>query len=188
MATQNYPALDGFLYNPRLVYAPGFALPLLREQLMDLSTYKFQPKTYATDYSVAIPPGVTSRAQFRIIPGSHIAGLRFTTLNAFPASSMSYLLEDASAQDSEGFGGFVDGQNLYLSCASAVPSGQSGATVCWFAKPYQVRGGVITVQLSNNSTSTACQCQMALTVLEPVQTETTAEYGSILVPPAGKVN
>ena len=145
----------------------------------------YQPRYYTAppDPTVAIVPGATSDTQLRIIPGSVIAGLRFTTLNGFPPNQVMYLLRDSNTQKA-----FVDGESRFLNCQMLVPTGASGAAYCLFAKPYMVSagdnqsGGVITVSLANMSTTTPLNCQLMLVVLEPAQIVTTADDGSIMVP------
>lgn len=183
------PVLDGLLYNPRLLYAPCRSLPLLREKLLPYTGYNYQPRFYLApnDFSVGIAAGATDRTQLRMVPGSVIVGLRFTALNAFAANQVSYLLEDANVQSSEGGGGLVDGQDRYLNCAALVPSGASGAPFCFLNQPYEVGGGVISVSLANLSTTATANCQLLLYVMEPVLTPVTPFGGSVLQPTQGQV-
>jgi hypothetical protein len=180
------PRIDGFLYNPRLLYAPCRSLPLIRENLLDLTNHGFQPRWYLAppDFRVAIGAGLTSRTQLRIIPGSYIIAYRFTTLGGIAPSTLSYLVQDATVQSSQngGSGGLVDGQDRFLNCNAIVPTGASGAAYCFLLRPYQVKGGVITVAISNNNTGTGVNCQMLIYVMEPVQSQTTSASGSVLAP------
>lgn len=179
--------LGGWLYNPRLLYAPNRYLPLALQGVIPFNDHNYAPRFYTAppDPTVAIGAGLTVDTQLRIIPGSVIVGLRFTTLNGFPANQVMYLLRDSDTQKS-----FVDGESRFLNCQMLVPTSVSGAAYCMFAKPYLVSGddenggGVITVSLANLSTTTAANCQLLLAVLEPSQIVTTAESGSILVPQA----
>ena len=184
--TQQDPfALGAWLYNPRLLFTPNRYLPLALQGIIPYNDHNYSPRFYtaAPDPTVAIGAGLTVDTQLRIIPGSVIVGLRFTTLNGFAANQMMYLLRDSNTQKS-----FVDGESRFLNCQMLVPNGKSGAGYCLFAKPYLVSqdesngGGVITVSLANLSTTTPANCQLLLVVLEPSQIVTTPESGSILVP------
>jgi len=179
--------LGGFLLNPRLVYAPNRYLPLALQGVIPYNNHLYQPRFYLSppDPTVPIGAGLTLDFQNRIIPGSVIVGARFTTLNGFPANQVMYLLRDSDTQKS-----FVDGESRFLNCQMLVPTGASGAPYCLFAKPYMVSGdvkkpdggGVITVSLTNISTTDAVQCQLMLVVLEPAQIVTSHEDGSVMVP------
>lgn len=179
--------LGGFLYNPRLLYAPNRYLPLALQGVIPYNNHLYQPRFYLSppDPTQPIGAGLTVDFQNRIIPGSVIVGARFTTLNDFPANQVMYLLRDSDTQKS-----FVDGESRFLNCQMLVPTGASGSPYCLFAKPYMVSGdtrkpdggGVITVSLANMSTTTAVSCQLMLAVLEPAQIVTNHGEGSVMVP------
>lgn len=184
--TSPEPVIDGFLFNPKLLYAPNRYLPLALEGLMPYRNYKYQPRYYTAppDPRVAIDPGLTVDTQLRIVPGSVIVGARFATLGGVAASSVKYLIRDSDTQQN-----FTDGKSRYINCQSLVPTGASGAPFSIFARPYLVTGsgnddggGVIVVSLTNISMSTPVKCQLLLVVLEPAQIVTTQAYGSVMVP------
>ena len=189
-----FTALGGYLYNPRLVYAPNRYLPLALQGLIPYNNHNYQPRYYTAppDPRVAIAAGSTVDTQLRIIPGSVIVGARFATLAGADPSQILYLLRDSNTQQN-----FTDGRSRYLNCKSLVPTGPAGLPFCMFPKPYTVTapqpdgeghensGGVIVVSLSNNSTANDIKCQMLLVVLEPTQIVTDAETGSIMVPRSG---
>jgi len=179
-----YPVIDGMIYNPKLLYAPCRSLPLIREAILPVSDHNFSPRFFLapTDALVGVGAGLTVRTQMRMVPNSVIVGLKLTTLNGFAASDLMYLIEDANRQFSDGYGGLVDGQDRFLNCNNLVPTYKSGAAFCWLNNPYKVGGGVISVAITNLSTSTLAQCQLLLYVMEPVQVATTAQTGSLLLP------
>jgi hypothetical protein len=179
--------LGGFMYNPRLVYAPNRYLPLALQGLIPFNDHNYQHRFYTApkDPSITIAAGAVLDTQLRLIPGSVIVGLRFAVLSGPPANQVMYLLRDSDTQKS-----FVDGESNFLNCQMLVPTGASGAAYCLFAKPYRVSGdtqkpdggGVITASLANTNTTTALNCQLMLVVLEPAQIVTTPEEGSVMVP------
>ncbi len=184
--------VDGWLYNPKLLYAPLRYLPLALEGLMPFRTHRYSHRWFTApiDPTIAIPAGETVDTQLRIVPGSVIVGARFCTLGdpaggAAPSPSLiRYLIKDSNTQK-----GFVDGQSRYVNCNSLVPTGGSGAAFSLFPKPYHVSssgdndgGGVISVSLTNSSVDTDVKCQLVLWVAEPSQIITTEESGSIMVP------
>lgn len=188
------PALSGFTYNPRLLYAPNRYLPLVLEGLLPYLDHSWTHRWYTAppDSTVAITAGSTLDTQLRIVPGSVIVGARFCTLapvnGETPSPSlMGYLIRDGNTQKS-----FTDGESRFINCNQLVPTQASGSQFSIFAKPYFVSdapdndgsddGGVISVSLANLSTTVDIMCQLLLYVLEPAQIETTAEYGSIMVP------
>lgn len=185
--TPPMPVADGFMYNPRLLYAPNRYLPLALQNLMPYRTHKYQHRFYTAppDPSVAIGAGQTIDTQLRIVPGSVIVGARFATLNGFPANQAMYLIRDSNTQKN-----FTDGKNRYINCQSLIPTGASGSPYCLFSKPYLVSadpkrpdgGGVIVVSITNLSTSTGMNCQLMLIVAEPAQIVTSADSGSIMIP------
>lgn len=174
------PVVDGFLYNPYLLYQPNRYLPLALENLMPYRGIGYQPRwfTAPVDARVAILAGLTIDTQLRMVPGSVIVGTRFAVLtDGVTAGNLMYLIRDSNTQKS-----FTDGKSRYVNCASLVPSGATGSTFCLFSEPYKVGGGVITVSIANTSSVTDIQCQMLVYVMEPVQSPTTSDSGSIMLP------
>lgn len=185
MATQpiNSPVIDGFLYNPRLLYAPNRYLPLALEQLMPYRTENFQPRFYLApgDPSKTIMAGLTLDTQLRITPGSVIVGFRFAVRTAgVNVNQVSYLIRDSNTQKN-----FTNGKSTYTNCAALVPKTFSNSgPFCILSSPYKVGGGTIVVSMANLNTTTDIACQMLLYVMEPVGYPTTFASGSIMVPPA----
>ncbi len=178
---QEQPQLQvpmGFLYNPNLVYVPNRALPLMIEGILPVSGFTFQPRFYTApaDSRTPIAAGDTVDTQLRMIPGSYIVGLRFTCFPYAP-SNFAYLLRDSNTQNN-----FTDGKSRYINCRSLVPNGKTGAAFSLLPKPYFVGGGVIVASLASQSTTTDIACQLLLYVMEPVQSPTAPETGSIQVP------
>lgn len=178
------PVIDGFMYNPKLLYCPNRFLPLALEKLMPYRTYQYQPRWYTApvDATVAIGAGLTRDTQLRIVPGSVIIGARFATLGGVPASNVMYLLRDSDSQKS-----FTDGTSRYINCNALVPTGKTGAAFCLLPTPYRVSGdsdkggGMIVVSLTNTSTSVDVMCQLLLYVMEPISVTTNAS-GSVMLP------
>jgi hypothetical protein len=163
---------SGFFYNPRLLFAPCYYAPQALKNLEPFMTGKYSPRWFTAPFNPlnAIGPGLTIREQLRIIPGSVIAGWRFCTLGtgggaAPDPSNIKFQVTDGNTQLS-----FTQGNSRFLNCASLIPSGATGIPFCLFPEPYEVGGGVITVALSNSSTTTAIPCQFLLYILEPVPT------------------
>jgi len=185
--SEQLPVLDGFLFNPRLLYAPNRYLPLALQNLMPYRNHNYQPRFYTAppDPTVAIGAGLTVDTQLRIVPGSVIVAARFCTLNGFPANQVMYLLNDADTQRK-----FTDGKSRYVNCNSLVPTGASGSPYCLLPNPYFVSGdreksdggGVITVSLTNISATTPVNCQFLMVVLEPTQIVTEHASGSVMIP------
>jgi hypothetical protein len=174
------PVVDGFLFNPNLLYQPNRYLPLALQKLMPYRGIGYQPRLFTApvDARVAIGAGLTVDTQLRMVPGSVIVGTRFAVLTLdVPASNFMYLIRDSNTQRS-----FADGKSRYINCASLVPNGAAGSALCLFSDPYKVGGGVITVSLANTNPTTDIQCQFLVYVMEPVQSVTTIDAGSIMLP------
>ena len=172
------PEFNGFLYNPRLLFAPCYYGPLALQQLAPYMTHEFAPRIYSapTDPTVAIGAGLTLRTQLRILPGSVIVGWRVAMLSG-SVNDLRYQVTDGDTQKS-----FTQGNNRFISARNLIPSGKTGIAFCLFPKVYQLQGGMLTLALSNVNTTTPMKCQMVVFVLEPVQSPTTSETGSVMVP------
>jgi hypothetical protein len=169
--------MSGFMYNPFLLFAPGYFAPLALNRLQPYMTGDYTHRWFSVPFdplhplvstTLGIPAGLTVRQQLRISPGSVIAGWRLCTLGtgggaAPAASNIMFQVTDGDTQLS-----FTQGNNRFLNANALIPTGASGLPFCLFPEPYEVNGGVISVALSNTNPTTNIMCQMLLYVLEPV--------------------
>lgn len=173
---------NGFFYNPRLLFAPGYFAPLALANVQKYLTHEYAPRQYTVpaDPRVAIGAGLSIYKQLRILPGSAIIGWRICTIDGANVSDLRFQVSDGDTQQN-----FTQGSSRFTNCSCLVPNGATGIPFILFAEPYKVHGGVISVGLSNRNTTTAIKCQFLLHVQEPVQSPTTAASGSVMLPYQG---
>ena len=135
-----------------------YVLPALKELRNDPN---LRARFYPTpnDHRTSIGPSLHYIQQVSMTPGAWLYGIQFAKITAALANTdFSVALHETNGDGM--WSGFV-------SCAGFVPNGVSGIRPWLLSVPWQIRSGLMTVEIVNKSTTTAGQCQFVLCVLEP---------------------
>lgn len=178
--TEEYPIIDGFMYNPLLRYLPMRFLPLAYERLSKFRTGSWQPRLYTVptgDGGVAIAPGRTQSDQVRTsVSGCELIGYTFATHTDTPAKFGLVIVDsDVIVPNSSDSGyTFANGIDRYIIGNAFAPAsitgnqGASGQRFILLNQPYPIRFDLLTVKLSNLSTTDTIIAQLVLYIMEPV--------------------
>jgi hypothetical protein len=175
----NQPIIDGFMYNPLLRYVSMRYLPLVYEKLNKFRTGNWQPRLYlvpAGNGGDIVNAGITLSQQIRTaVSGCEMIGYSLATLTDTPASFGVVIVDSDANVPCSGDTGypFANGIDRYIvggAYAAATYTGSTGASGQRFvllSEPYPISGDILTVKLSNLSTTDNIRVQLVLYIMEP---------------------
>jgi hypothetical protein len=175
----NQPIIDGFMYNPLLRYTAMRFLPLAYERLKKFRTGNWQPRFYTVPVGnggAVVTAGATLSQQIRTaVSGCELIGYTLGTLTESP-EDFGVVIVDADAEVpcsgdtgypfSNGIDRYIVG-GAYAAATYTGSSGASGQRFVLLTEPYPILGDRLTVKLSNLTTATDIQVQLALYIMEP---------------------